>query len=121
VNVAAAQAAIASLEDYENQRVTIERLRIERSRLFEALSSLDGLQPYPSQANFILCRVKSRDALDLKCALEKEGVLVRYFDKPGLRDCIRISVGRPQDTDTLMDALRNVMRDPKASNVKREM
>jgi histidinol-phosphate aminotransferase len=35
-------------------------------------------------------------------------VLVRYFDKPGLRDCIRISVGRPQDTDALMDALQRI-------------
>jgi histidinol dehydrogenase len=110
VNVAAALAAIASLQDFENQRVTVERLRAERSRLFEALSSLDGLQPCPSEANFILCRVKGRDALELKHALEREGVLVRYFDKPGLRDCIRISVGRPQDTDVLMGALRKVMR-----------
>jgi histidinol-phosphate aminotransferase len=38
-------------------------------------------------------------------------VLVRYFDKPGLRDCIRVSVGRSQDTDALMDALKNVMHE----------
>ena len=83
---------------------------MERSRLFNALQAVDGLEPYPSQANFILCRVTACDALELKRALEREGVLVRYFDKPGLRDCIRISVGKPQDTDALMDALRNVMR-----------
>jgi len=72
---------------------------------------LDGLKPYPSQANFILCRVTGRDALELKRALERAGVLARYFDKTGLRDCIRVSVGRPQDTDVLMEALKNVMRD----------
>jgi histidinol-phosphate aminotransferase len=111
VNVAASQAAIASLQDVDTLLANVERLRAERSRLFNALSELDGLKPYPSQANFILCRVTGRDALELKRALEREGVLARYFDKPGLRDCIRVSVGRPQDTDVLMEALKNVMRD----------
>lgn len=109
VNTAASQAAIASLQDVGTLLANVERLRAERSRLLDALSDLDGLQPYPSEANFILCRVAGRDALEFKRALEREGVLVRYFDKPGLRDCIRVSVGRPQDTDALMDALKRVM------------
>jgi len=33
-------------------------------------------------------------------------VLVRWFDKDGLRDCIRISVGRPDQTDKLIEVLR---------------
>jgi histidinol-phosphate aminotransferase len=42
----------------------------------------------------------------LRDALEAQGVMVRYFDREGLRDCIRISVGRPQDTDALVAALQ---------------
>jgi histidinol dehydrogenase len=108
VNAAASQAAIASLQDVDTLLANVERLRAERSRLLNALSELDGLKPYPTEANFILCRIAGRDALELKRALEGEGILVRYFDKPGLRDCIRISVGRPQDTVLLLDALRRV-------------
>jgi len=111
VNAAASQAAIASLQDTGWLLANVELLRAERARLLSALQAVGGLKPYPSEANFILCRVVGRDALELKRALECEGVLVRYFGKPGLRDCIRISVGRPQDTDVLMNALRNVMRD----------
>jgi histidinol-phosphate aminotransferase len=33
---------------------------------------------------------------------------VRYFDKPGLRDCIRISVGKPEHTEALLEALKKV-------------
>jgi len=110
INVAASQAAMASLQDTHWLLANVEQLRAERARLFNALQAVDGLKPYPSQANFILCRVVGRDALEIKRALEREGVLVRYFGKPGLRDCIRISVGRPQDTQALMDALRSVMR-----------
>jgi histidinol-phosphate aminotransferase len=56
-----------------------------------------------------LCRVIGRDAAELKSRLAKEyGIFIRYFNKPGLRDHIRISVGRPQDTDALMKALKNL-------------
>ena len=47
-----------------------------------------------------------RQARAVKDGLERQGVLVRYFDREGLRDCIRISVGRPEHTDALMAGLR---------------
>ena len=65
-----------------------------RERLMECLKSIAYLRPYPSRANFILCRVAGRDARELQQALEREGILVRYFNKPGLTDCLRISAGR---------------------------
>jgi histidinol-phosphate aminotransferase len=56
-----------------------------------------------------LCQVLGRDAAELKLQLaQKYGVFIRYFNKPGLRDHIRISVGRPQDTDALMEALKKL-------------
>jgi len=67
------------------------------------------LKSYPTQSNFILCRVIGWDAAELKTKLAQEyGVFIRYFNKPGLRDHIRISVGRPQDTDVLLRALRGL-------------
>jgi len=51
--------------------------------------------------------VIGRDAAELKSQLaQKHGVFIRYFNKPGLRDHIRISVGRPGDTEALMKALK---------------
>jgi histidinol-phosphate aminotransferase len=109
VNVAATLAAIASLEDIATLQANLGKLIAERERMSEALSQLDFLQPYPSQSNFVLCRVLDRDARQLKLALEQQGILVRYFDKPGLRDCIRISVGKPEHTEALIEALKKVM------------
>jgi histidinol-phosphate aminotransferase len=86
-------------------QANVDRLAAERDRLWAKLNAFDFLKPYPTQANFILCRVINRDAKALKQALEAQGVLVRYFDKPGLQNCIRISVGQPQQTDRLCDAL----------------
>ncbi|HSM55957.1 MAG TPA: histidinol-phosphate transaminase [Candidatus Sulfomarinibacteraceae bacterium] len=108
VNVPAAQAAIASLQDGELLLQRVQTIVEERRQLERELAGLDFLEPYPSRSNFVLCRVVGRDAAQLKQALEKEGVLVRYFAKPGLDNCIRISAGRPQDSDRLLQALRSL-------------
>ena len=107
VNVAANVAAQVSLANTAELQEVINQLKIERERLFTALRELSFLQPYPTRANFILGRVVGRDAAELKTHLAQEhGILVRYFNKPGLSDHIRISVGRPQDTETLLNALK---------------
>ncbi len=111
VSVAASAAAIASLEDSEYMADSVSRLVAERNRMAEALSELPFLKVYPSRANFVLCRVVGRDARALKLALEREGILVRYFDKPGLADCIRVSAGKPEHTDALIGALKKLDRE----------
>jgi histidinol-phosphate aminotransferase len=106
VNVAASVAAQVSLEHTDELAKIVELLKSERTKLLAALQKISYLKPYPTQSNFILCQVIGRDAAELKAQLaQKYGVLIRYFNKPGLRDHIRISVGRPQDTDILMMAL----------------
>jgi histidinol-phosphate aminotransferase len=109
VNVAASVAAQVSLEHINELKKFVDLLKIERERLFEELHDIPYLKPYPTHSNFILCQVIGRDALQLKKDLaEKHGIFIRYFNKPGLKDCIRISVGRPQDTDKLIEALKNL-------------
>jgi histidinol-phosphate aminotransferase len=77
--------------------------------LSAALQHFDWLTPLPSHAKFGLCRVGGgRQARAVKAGLERHGVLVRYFDKEGLRDCIRISIGRPEQTDALVSALQRL-------------
>lgn len=106
VNVAASVAAQVSLEHADELKKVVELLKIERERLYEDLHDIPYLKPYPTRSNFILCRVVDRDALQLKTELaEKYGIFVRYFSKPGLKDCIRVSVGRAEDTNRLIEAL----------------
>ena len=108
VNVAATVAGLASLRHTDQIVAVVEKLKAERDRLFAELSTIQYLHPYPSAANFILCRVEGRDAASLKQALERQGILVRYYNKPGLDNCIRISVGRPEQTDRLLAVLRQL-------------
>ena len=109
VNVAASEAGIAALADAEYLAQIVARLRAERGRLMDGLRQIPYLSPYPTHSNFILCRVSGRDAFQLKTDLaEKHGIFIRYFSKPGVEDCIRISVGKPEQTDALLEALLKV-------------
>ena len=114
VNVAATVAGLASLLHVGEMHSIVEKIRAERDRLFLALQEVPYLSPYPSSANFILCAVESfrasgsGDAAALKHALEQRGILVRYYQKPGLDNCIRISVGRPEQTDRLLAELHGL-------------
>jgi histidinol-phosphate aminotransferase len=106
VSVAASQAALASLEDRRHTARVVGLLIAERERLAAALSEIPYLHPYPSRANFILCRVIGRNAQEIKFALERKGILVRHYTSAGLQDCVRISVGKPEHTCSLIAALK---------------
>ncbi len=109
VNAAAQLAALESLKDISYLRGTIKAILDERERLFTKLSQLDWLKVYPSQANFVLCSVLNGKAEAIHQALRRKGIFIRYFDTPELKNCLRISVGKPEHTDTLIAALKEIM------------
>lgn len=109
INMAAVAAGIAALDDLPYLMSNVDKIVAERERLFTALQTIDGFRPYPSRANFILIRLHDGRARELKLALEQRGILVRHYSKPGLSDCIRISVGRPEQNDRVLAELRQIV------------
>jgi histidinol-phosphate aminotransferase len=81
-------------------------IREERGRVHAALARLPGVAVYPSAANFLLVRVP--DAPRAFAGLHARGVLVRNFhgSHPLLEHCLRVTVGTPDENDTLLAALR---------------
>ncbi|MFC1943345.1 histidinol-phosphate transaminase [Chloroflexota bacterium] len=108
VNVAALVAIQESLKDINYLMSNIQSVLVERERLFTELERLEWLKLFPSQANFILCLVLKGEAKELRQQLQNKGILVRYFDEPLLQNFIRISVGKPEHTDALIKALREI-------------
>lgn len=108
VSVAASEAGMGALEDLELLDLRTEWILAERSRLFSELETFGWISPYPTQSNFILCRIQGRDAAELQANLTKRGILIRYFNKKGLEDHVRFSVGKPEDTDKLLSALKEL-------------
>ena len=109
INVAAQEAALVSLEARHDLMRNVRLIVQERQRLIGLLQEIPGIRPYPSRANFVLCRVHGVSSRVLKEGLARRGILVRYYDKAGLQDCIRISVGRPEQNDALVSELRELV------------
>lgn len=108
VSAAAMLAVAETIRDIEYLQVNVRRVIAERKRLSGLLEKFSWLKPYPSQANFILCAVAEGKAKNLQRLLENKGILVRYFDKPFLKDCVRISIGKPEDSNILIKALQEI-------------
>lgn len=106
VSVLNAEAALFALEhvaEYDAQAAAIRR---ERERLFTALQALPGVTPFPSQANMVLARVP--DAAAAFAGMKARGVLVKNVSglHPLLANCLRITVGTPEEVDLTLNALK---------------
>ncbi|CAG9463114.1 unnamed protein product [Pedinophyceae sp. YPF-701] len=110
VSVAAETAALAALEDPGYLDKVRDLLIQERDKMMQQLEEVPFLEPYPSNANFILCKVVgTMAAKEVKDRLAMEhGVMVRHYQKKLLDGYIRISVGTPAQTQRLMQALREL-------------
>ena len=103
---AAGRIALDFVDDME-QRVSI--LTEERGRLDAALRDLP-CEVWPSAANFILFRPTERDADEVWQALVDRSVLVRNCSGwPGLRGCLRVTIGTRDEDDRFLTALREVL------------
>lgn len=105
VNSFSQAAAIAVLRRGSLLTRSLRRVTEERDRLFLELSAMDGVTPYPSEANFILFRVKSAETAYK--ALLKKGVLVRTIH-PVVPECLRVTVGTEEENDQFLHALRSL-------------
>ncbi|MGQ0546034.1 MAG: histidinol-phosphate transaminase [Betaproteobacteria bacterium] len=106
VNVLTQAAATFVLERLEVLEEQAARIRKDREELKKELVKLDGITVFPSAANFFLVRVP--DAPAAYEALRRQGVLVRDLH-PGVRSCLRITVGTPDENRILLTALREAL------------
>ena len=107
VDRAAQAAAAASLRDaaYFQERTA----QVVRTRQRTALALRDmGFAVTDSQANFLFVRHSQVPAKTLLDGLRERGILVRWFDRPRIRDYLRITVGTDGEMDALTAALKEL-------------
>jgi len=109
VTVAGQEAARASLQEREWIETHVQKIVEERERLFGMLQEINAIEPLPSASNFIFCRMRRGSASEVKFGLEKQGVLVRYYNKPMLENAFRVSVGRPEQNETFIEQLKQIL------------
>jgi histidinol-phosphate aminotransferase len=98
-------AATAAVLDQEYARKSWEHVRSERQRVSVELTQL-GWAVLPSQANFILATCPNGRGKEAYLGLKQQGILVRYFDKPGLTDKVRITIGTSQENNALLGGIK---------------
>ncbi len=106
VNVLTEATATFMLEHLDVLEAQAGEICAERAKLFTALSALQGVTVFPSAANFFLLRVP--DAARTYEALCRQGVLVRNLH-PGLANCLRVTVGTPDENRILLNALKEAL------------
>jgi histidinol-phosphate aminotransferase len=97
----------AALRRADDALGVVESIKTERDRISMELQAM-GVHSWPSRANFVLFRVPEAGAVWQ--SLMDRGVLVRsYAGAPGLENCLRVSAGRPEETDEFLNAMREVL------------
>ena len=81
-------------------------IKAERARLYRELELTPRMQPFPSDANFILFKTHAADRTF--AGLKERGVLLKnlHGSHPALADCLRVTVGTREENDCFLAALR---------------
>ncbi len=87
----------------------IEKIKSERKRVMKELEAISDVKVFPSDANFFLIKVQNADLIHKK--LIEKGILVRNVSYlPKLDNCLRISIGKPEENTEFIKALKQVLQ-----------
>ena len=86
-----------------------QKICAERAQVFKQLNVLEGITAYPSAANFILFRTPKNKASEIFLSIRQQGVLIKNLSTQGglLSDCLRVTIGKPEENLAFLTALRN--------------
>jgi histidinol-phosphate aminotransferase len=106
VSVLNAETTLFALEHADEYARQAALLRSERARMSVRLATLGGVTVFPSEANMILVRVP--DAKRCFEGIKSRGVLIKHIAglHPLLANCLRLTVGSPEENDALIQALK---------------
>jgi histidinol-phosphate aminotransferase len=108
-------AATAAIQDQQYARGTWEKIKSERTRVTAELTQL-GWMVLASRANFIFASMKGLgSAKVIYEGLKEQGILVRYWDLAGIRDKIRVTIGRADENDAFLAGIEKLRLAGKAA------
>jgi len=110
VNAMTMAAGIGALEDGEYFETNCKKIVANREWTTAALTKL-GFTTLPSKTNFILTKTDAIDGKALYLELKARGILVRHFDKPRLRDYIRVTIGTAEEMAAFVDTARQILEE----------
>lgn len=101
-------AGIASMKNANYMRDTIGKIIENREYMRERLENL-GFTVLPSESNFLFCKSDRVSGRDLYERLKQNGILVRHFGKDRIKDFVRVTVGKKDETDIFLSKLEALL------------
>lgn len=102
--------AVEALKDRQGTKLYIKSIVRERKRVANALESIKDAEVYPSEANFILFRIKGTPAPQLHASLLKKGVLIRNMDS-AREGALRVSIGTDKENTFFLKAMKEIFNE----------
>lgn len=111
INILTQLSAEFALDHIDELNRQTDRIRQDRENLQSTLQALDGIEVYPSQANFILFRVLSKPAIEVFESLKKQKILIKNLShsSAALQNCLRVTVGMPEENQKFIVALKTAI------------
>ena len=102
--------ALAALDSDEHYRRVADDMEWGRQLYKRCLGLLPGLKVYKSVANFILIKYPSEKKEALQKALAAESYKIKFMTDKGLESCVRITLGRKEQTQAVCDIILKVVK-----------
>ncbi|MGN0988840.1 MAG: aminotransferase class I/II-fold pyridoxal phosphate-dependent enzyme, partial [Eubacteriales bacterium] len=112
VNRMTMAAGIGALKDNEYFERGCEMIKQNRDMTTRELRRL-GFTVTDSRTNFVFAQSPDIDGETLYLKLKENGILVRHFDTPRLKNHNRITVGSAEQMKTLIDTVKNILEEIK--------
>jgi len=103
----AGQAALEDTAYFDRTRTAIVDTRAWTKQQLEQR----GFAVLDSRSNFLFASTDRKDGKTLYKELKKNGILVRHFDAPRIRNWLRITIGTPEQMQTFMETLDKIMEE----------
>lgn len=99
------------LDHYEVMEQQAKKIYDSREQLYASLCSIDGIQAWPSQANFLLFRITGMNSTEVYNELRRKGVLIKNLGDSHklLRGCLRVTVGTEEENNEFLKKLRSLL------------
>ena len=106
INEASQQIALEVLQNTEQVNEWIKEVVLQKEKLMHELANFSFIKNiYPSDANFILIKVDDAEIL-YQFLAEHEIVVRNRTKETGCENCLRISIGTPEENDLLLSTLK---------------
>ena len=101
--------ALAALESDEHYRKVADEMEWDRQLFYKEFGSKPGFKVYKSVANFILIKYPTAIKEKLQKALADQNYKIKFMTDKGLEDCLRITLGRREQIQTVVDTIRSLV------------